>query len=196
MAAHYHLKNTLHREGHLIRQERPAGRPATITHFFHLAIDCSARTAVFAWFPTLTGQIDIVQPANGGMIFIMRQRGKELLLVLMPSSRRLLSWDTSGIFHFCFSLVFSVKLNALISGAFGLGIFSLFLRFSYLAFLSFHFFSLQDKFSGTYCFLKMSLFTANVIYHNNPTETKSPASSNASKETWKSLLLIHIHLQE
>lgn len=72
MAAHYHLKSTLHRKGHLIRQECPAGRPATITHFFYLAIDCSAKTAVFAWFPTLTGQIDIVQPANGGMIFIMR----------------------------------------------------------------------------------------------------------------------------
>lgn len=48
MAAHYHLKSTLHRKGHLIRQECPAGRPATITHFFHLAIDCSARMAVFA----------------------------------------------------------------------------------------------------------------------------------------------------
>lgn len=48
MAAHYHLKSTLHRKGHLIRRECPAGKPATITHFFHLAIDCSARTAVFA----------------------------------------------------------------------------------------------------------------------------------------------------
>lgn len=47
------------------------------------------------------------------------------------------------------------------------------------------FFLLQDQFSGTHCFLKMSLITANVIYHSIPTETKSLVSSNASKEIKK-----------
>lgn len=52
-------------------QKCPAGRLDTMTCFFHLAIDCSGRKAVFAWFPILTGQIGIVQPITGRLMFVM-----------------------------------------------------------------------------------------------------------------------------
>lgn len=131
----------------------------------------------------MTGQIDIVQPANGGMIFIMRPEREGASPGADAKQQKAFVLRYVGHLSFLFQLsvfceVECAHLRCLWLRHFQSGFEILLFSFSF-----FSFFSLQDKFSGTYCFLKMSLFTANVIYHNNPTETKSPVSSNASKET-------------
>lgn len=95
----------------VIRQKCPAGRLDVITYFFHLAIDCSERKAVCARFPTFPEQIDIAQPVNGGMIFIMGPEWEEAPLGINAEQ-----WTTSisrcaPHLCFCSSQISSVKLE-------------------------------------------------------------------------------------
>lgn len=82
-----------------------------MTYFFHVAIDCSERTAVFAGFPTLTGQIGIAHPVTGTMIFLMEPEWEAAPRGINAKPWGTLVFRCAAHLYVSSSPIFSVKLE-------------------------------------------------------------------------------------